>query len=84
LRTAGQAKLMKNGIHEVPRTVSGEGPACTVCAVRSGSKAQDQQASVWVAKAGDWPSPVGLVGVRTAAGLSDGGAVSPQTGAPLA
>jgi hypothetical protein len=50
----------------------------------SGSESKYQDAGSWVAEAGDWFRPIGLVAVGAAAGLSDAAAVVAEAGATVA
>jgi hypothetical protein len=80
----GEAELVEDGIHEVAGAIAGEGAAGAVGTVGAGSEAEDEDAGLWVAEAGDGASPVGVVDVGTAAGFADAGAVFAQPGAKLA
>lgn len=74
-----EAGLIKNGIHEVARSVAGEGPACTVGAVGSGGKSEDEHSGARIAKARHGTRPVGFVSVGAPLGLSDSLAVGSET-----
>ncbi len=75
---------MEDGIHEVAGAVAGEGAAGAVGSVSAGSEAEDEDASLRVAKAGDGAGPVGLVEVGPAPGFADVSAVVAKAWAALA
>ena len=81
---AGEAELVKDGVHEVAGAVSGEGAAGAVGAVGAGGESKDQDAGARISEAGDGARPVGLVDVGAAAGFADGGAVGAEPWAALA
>ncbi len=76
---AGEAGLVKNGVHEVTGSVAGEGTACAVGAMRSGSESEDEDAGAGIAEAGNGACPVDLVLVGAALGLADSPAVGTKT-----
>ena len=84
VRLVGEAELVEDGVHEVAGAVAGEGAAGAIGAVRSGGKADDEDAGAGVAEARDGPGPVGLVLVGATPGDADSGAVFAESGAELA
>ena len=80
----GEAQLVKDGVHEVPGAVAGEGATGAVGSVRTGSEAEDEDARARVAETGNRTRPVIMVLVGAAAGLADAGAVLAQAGTEFA
>lgn len=76
----GEAELVEDGVHEVSGAVAGEGATGAIGSVGSGGEAEDEDAGVAVAEAGDGLSPVFLVAVGFAAVLADAAAVVAQSG----
>lgn len=62
---------MKDRVHEVAGAVTGEWAASAIGTVSAGREPEDEDACLWVAKAWNGASPVGLIEVGAAAGLSD-------------
>jgi hypothetical protein len=81
---AGEAELMKDGIHEVAGAVAGEGAAGAIGSVGAGREAEDEDSGAGVAKAGDRPGPIDLVLIGTAFGFADAATVGAKAGAALA
>jgi hypothetical protein len=68
---AGQAQVVQDGVHEVAGAIAGKGATGAVRSVGAGREAQDEDASAWIAKAGNRARPVGLIKVGAAFGLAD-------------
>lgn len=83
-RLVGEAQLVENGIHEGSGTIAGERTPCAVSSMRTGSKTKDEHPCARVAKAGNRPSPVGLVLVSTSPGFADAAAVVAEARTALA
>ena len=71
MRLRGEACFVQNGIKKIPRAVAGEGPACPVGTVRTGSEAQREDASFRIAKRRHRTSPILPIDVSAAADLGD-------------
>ena len=72
---AGEAELVEDGVHEVAGAVAGEGAAGAVGSVGTGGEAEDENAGVGIAEAGDGFGPVFLIAVGFSAGLADATAI---------
>ena len=83
-REAGEAGGVHRRHQEQAGAIAGEHPAGAVGAVRAGRQADDQQARLGIAEAGQRAAPVGLVAIRGALHRRDVGAVRPQPRAPRA
>ncbi len=77
----GEAEFVEDGVHEVAGAVAGEGAAGAVGSVGAWGEAEDEDAGVAVAEAGDGLGPVLLVAVGFAAVLADAAAVVAEPGA---
>ena len=80
----GESEVMQDGIHEVAGSVAGEATAGAVGSVGTRREADDEDSGSGVAKSGNRASPINLVLVGAAPGLSDPSAVVAQTGAAFA
>ena len=78
---SGEAGFIEDGVHEVAGAVSGEGAAGAVGSVGSGGEAEDEDAGLFVAEAGDGFGPVLLVDVGAALDAADVFTVLAETGA---
>ncbi len=83
-RLAGESQFVEDRVHEVARAVAGEGAACAIGSVGAWGQTEDEDASARVAEAGDGTSPIGLILVGAAFGLSYPAAILPETGTELA
>jgi hypothetical protein len=81
---AGEAELVQDGVHEVTGAIACERTAGAVGSVGAWREAEDEDAGVWVAEAGNRARPIGLVEVGAAFGLADALTVSPETRAEVA
>jgi hypothetical protein len=77
----GEAEFVEDGIHEISGAIAGEGAPGAVGSVSSGGEAEDENAGLRVAEAGNGTGPVGVVDVGAAAGFADAGAVFAEPGA---
>src|SRR5262249_13149006 len=78
IRPGGKARLVQHGIEEVAGAVTGKGAAGAVGSVGAGSEAEDQQASVRIAEAGNRPGPVIPLEIGAALFLPDLSAVGDE------
>ena len=75
----GEAELVEDGVHEVAGAIAGKRSTCPVGSVGARGEAENEDAGVGVAEAGNRFGPVFLIAVGLAAGLADGVAVVAQT-----
>lgn len=80
---AGEAELVKDRIHEVAGSVTGEGSAGAVGSMSAWSETEDEDTCAGVTEARDGLSPVGLVLIGAAFCFTDALAVVAEAGAPL-
>jgi hypothetical protein len=80
---AGEAELVKDRVHEVAGSVTGEGSAGAVGSVSAWSETEDEDTCSGVAEARHGPGPVGLVLIGAAFCFTDALAVVAEAGAPL-
>jgi hypothetical protein len=71
---------VENGVHEIAGAVAGKGPPRSVGSVGAGSEAEDEDAGIGIAEAGNGLGPVFLVAVGLAAGLADTADVGDEAG----
>ena len=70
-RLGCKAGFVKDGVHEVAGSVSGEGAAGSIGSMGSRSQAKDEDAGTGITKAWNRAGPVGLIAVGAAFGLTD-------------
>ena len=77
----GEAEFVEDGVHEVAGAVAGKGSPRPVGSVGSWGEAQDEDAGVGIAEAGNGLGPIFLIAVGFAAGLADAADVSDEASA---
>ena len=80
VRLIRETEVVEYGIHEIARSVAGEGAASAIGPVGSGSEAEDEDAGAGVTEARDGACPVVLVLIGAAAGFADASTVGAQAG----
>ncbi len=80
----GKAEVVKNWIHEVAGSVTGERTAGSIGTMSAGSESKDQDTGARIAESGDRTRPVGLVLIRAATSFTKTAAVVAQPRATLA
>lgn len=84
VRLIRESGLVKDGVHEMTRTISGEGPSGAVGPMGSRSEAQDKHAGSRISEAGNGSGPINLVLIGAPTSLADALAVGPKACTALA
>src|SRR5215471_9973395 len=84
LRLGCKADFVKDGVHKVTGSVSGEGAAGSIGSMGPRSQAKDEDTGTGITKAWNRAGPVGLIAVGAAFGLTDTFAIVAKAGTAFA